>query len=381
MPVEVVVPEVGEAGMDVRFVGWLKQEGDEVRAGDPLFELDTDKATMDVEAFAEGTLTDLRVQADDVVRPRQVVALLLAEGETLPGPETAPPREDTAVAAEQLPTAAPGPRAGSSTAGAAGGRGEVRAMPRAKALARARGIDLASLTGSGPGGAVTVSDVESASAGAGSDGEGHRAPRVRRAVAKMTSESWRSVPHFHLTLQADVTEAFELLRPMVAICATITRALERHPECNLEWRDGDLVRRDRVDLGILVDTAQGLLLPAVRDAGSLDGDALGGEIREAAERARAGTLRHDDHGARSVSVSNLGMFAVDSFAGVIAAPDILLLSAGRAATRALLIDGEWRPRRVATLTLSVDHRALDGADGGRLLTTVEELLRDAQCLA
>jgi pyruvate dehydrogenase E2 component (dihydrolipoamide acetyltransferase) len=370
MALEVVVPEVGEAGMDVRFVGWLKQEGEQVRAGDALFELDTDKSTMEVEAFADGTLADLRVEADEIVRPRQVIALLLAEGEALPHPRPEAPSGDGAPE----PGAAVEPRRPSGPAWETAGVAHVRAMPRARTLAAERGIDLAGIGGTGPGGVVTVDDVEAHVVGV-EDADDRRL-RVRRAVAEMTSRSWREVPHFHLGLDADVTSALRRLRPTVAICLALVKALERHPECNLEWRDGHAVRRAGVDLGLLVDTPAGLILPAIRGAEALGAEELRVAIASAAERARGGTLRADDQGRRSASVSNLGMFAVDAFAGVIATPDVLLLGMGRVRRVAVWSDGDWQPRDVVTLTLSVDHRALDGADGGRLLSTLETLLAD-----
>jgi pyruvate dehydrogenase E2 component (dihydrolipoamide acetyltransferase) len=340
MAIEVVVPEVGEHGMDVTFVGWLREDGDEVSAGDDLFELDTDKSTMTVEAFADGVLTDLRVQAGDIVSPRQVVALLEPAGRQAP------------------------------------------AMPRARLIARERGVDLATVTGTGRGGAITVADVEAAApAPAAAGAHDDRAARVRAAVARSTTGAWQSIPHFHLGLEADATGALERLKPTVAICRALTEALLRRPECNLQWRDELPARRPGVDLGLLVDTPVGLLLPAIRAAHELDAEQLATAIGSAVARARGGTLGPDDRGARSASVSNLGMFAVDRFAGVIAAPDVLLLSAGRVRTAPRWIGGEWQPRRILPLTLSVDHRALDGADGARLLGEIEALLCDPEALA
>jgi pyruvate dehydrogenase E2 component (dihydrolipoamide acetyltransferase) len=319
MAIEVVVPEVGEAGMEITFAGWLLQDGDAVEIGDALFEIDTSKATLEVEAFAAGTLSGLRVREGEVVEAGQVVAVLLADGER-PEPAQAAPPADTA-------------------------NGD-------------------------PAGADQPTEADT------------RRARVRAAVAAMTTRSWTTVPHFHLTLEADVTEALQRLRPTVAIARGIVASLEAHPECNLRWTsEGKLERRSGVDLGLLVDTPAGLLITAVRDAHRLDAEGLAAQLAAAGERARSGSLRPEDQGARSVSFSNLGMFAVDRFEGVIAAPDVLLLSAGRVRTGPRLRDGEWVARSLVNLTLSVDHRALDGADGARLAGTLEALLADAEALA
>jgi len=196
----------------------------------------------------------------------------------------------------------------------------------------------------------------------------------------MTSTSWRTVPHFYVTLDADLTDGLAKTRPMTLICAAIARALREHPECNLEWSGDRPVRRSSVDLGILVDTPAGLLLPAVRGADSLDAAGLTTGIGLAVDRAMRGLLRADDFGARSLSVSNLGMFAVDQFDGVVAAPDPMLLAVGRARLEPRWDGSTWVPRTIAKLTLSVDHRALDGADAARLLTTLERLLQEPSWL-
>ena len=193
--------------------------------------------------------------------------------------------------------------------------------------------------------------------------------------------AWRTIPHFYLRLGADVTAAVGEARPTTLICAAAVRALARHPECNLEWEGTELVRRDRLDLGLLVDTPRGLLLPRVVNADRLTLADLDVAIDAAVTRARTGTLKTVDFGPRSLTVSNLGMFAVDSFAGVIAAPDVMLLSVGRFRTVPVWDGQAFEPRQVVELTLSVDHRAIDGADAGRFLTTLESLLREPAGLA
>jgi pyruvate dehydrogenase E2 component (dihydrolipoamide acetyltransferase) len=203
-----------------------------------------------------------------------------------------------------------------------------------------------------------------------------RAERTRRAVAALTASSWQSIPHFYLSLVADLTVGLERARPMTLVCATVAHALRLHPECNLEWDQERPVRRGTIDLGILVDTPAGLILPMVRTADRLATEDLTAAIRAAADRARAGQLRAEDFGTRSLAVSNLGMYAVDQFDGVIAAPDMMLLSIGRTRVEPRLDGDRWVPRTVATLTLAVDHRAMDGAAAARLISTVDELLRD-----
>jgi pyruvate dehydrogenase E2 component (dihydrolipoamide acetyltransferase) len=343
--IEVVVPEVGEIGMEVTFVRWLKADGDYVRQGEPLFEVDTAKAVVEVEAFADGRLAGTRARPGELVRPHQVLAFLLAEGEELPA---AP-----APASAQL---APGSR--------------VAATPKAKRLAADLGLDLATLAaGSGPGGLITEHDIRGASASPRSDS-------VRTAIAASTVTSWRTIPHFYLTIEADVGKGLAGARPTGLVCSAIAWSLRQHPELNLAWDADRLTRRDSVDLGLLVDTPRGLLLPVIRGADQLNLAAMQEAIEAAAARARAGQLRSDDYGPRSLSVSNLGMFSIDRFAGVIAAPDVMLMAIGRLRTVPRWESETWRPHRVTDLTLSVDHRAIDGAAGARFLSTLERVLAD-----
>ena len=391
MAAQVVVPEVGEVGMDVVFVRWLKSEGDEVHSGDPLFEVDTAKSVMEVQAFADGRLTDLRAHDGDLVTAHQVVAILLAPGEEPsalePGSERQPEHapEPTAPSPER-PSAQP-PRPPGS---------RVAATPKARRLAKEGHIDLGAIVATGPGGLVTEGDVQDALArsqalvGGATPlddtpivgdiaplGTDERTARTRRAVAELTSVSWRTIPHFSLRLEADVSSVLARGRPNAVLAAAVVQALVRHPEYNLGWGpDGRLVRRLSVDLGILVDTDHGLLLPAVRHAERLDVAQLEQAIRDAAGRARGGNLTAEDAPGHSVTFSNLGMFAVDQFIGVIPAPDVLMISTGRIRTAPRWQEDRFVACQVVDVTLTADHRALDGADGGRFMSILERILSD-----
>jgi pyruvate dehydrogenase E2 component (dihydrolipoamide acetyltransferase) len=354
--VDVVVPEVGEIGMQVTFVRWLVDEGAMVKAGEPLFELDTEKALMEVEAAEDGQISGFRVHHGQLVEPRQIVAALRQ-----PGDAEAAPLAGSADAwsPEATPPAA----------------GRVAATPRARSVAIEQGVDLASIAGTGPEGSITEQDVRAAAPGAQQPPNADRSQRTRRVVAARTAAAWHSVPHFSLHLMAEVEAALGLGRPMPVIARAAVQALERHAELNLAWDGDDLVPREGVDLGLLVAAPTGLLLPAVRGAERLSLAELDVALTAAADRAKEGKLNADDSGAHSLTISNLGMYAVDGFTGIIPAPVLLLLAVGRVRTAPIWTDGEWRPRKVVDLTLSVDHRALDGSDGARYLTTLEEILR------
>jgi pyruvate dehydrogenase E2 component (dihydrolipoamide acetyltransferase) len=387
MAVEVVVPEVGEIGMEVTFVTWYRADGDHVEAGQPLFQVDTQKTLFDVEALATGTLTGLAAAPGDLVEARQVIARIVTadeRGESLATPlEVAPP--DVAAPAART-SSEPGSSATPSTTAEASRARRAAASPRARRLAGRLGLDLEGLAGTGPDGLITEADVQRAAESPATTvpsgapppqpATSDRSTRVRRAVADLTTRSWQQVPHFFVRIEADLTDGLERSKPLPLVMAALAQALRARPECNVEWRaDGTVAQRTTVDLGLLVDTPDGLLLPAIRDVDRLSPAELAEAITAAAGRARAGRLHADDFATRSASVSNLGMFAIDEFAGIVAAPDTLLLSIGRATVRPRWDGSAFVPRTVATLTLSVDHRVLDGADAGRLADEIEARLR------
>jgi pyruvate dehydrogenase E2 component (dihydrolipoyllysine-residue acetyltransferase) len=379
MAVEVVIPEVGEVGMEVTFVTWYRHEGDEVTKGEPLFQVDTQKTLFDVEAIASGRLLGLRAKPGELVEPRQVVATILPPGETSePVPEAVPPGD---MAGSEDPPTAPARTAPASAV--ASRRGRPAASPRAKAIATKLGVSLELVEGSGPEGLVTEADVRQAadSVPRTPTPAVDRANRIRRAAAALTIRSWAEVPHFYVRQDADITAGLERAKPLPLVVGAFARALMDRPECHVAWTsDGGITTRSTVTAGILVDAPDGLLLPAVHGVEHLGREGLTAAIAAAADRARAGRLVADDFTSRSVTVSNLGMFAVDEFAGIVATPDPYLLSIGRATTRPRWDGASWKPRVVATLVLSVDHRIVDGADAGRLMTALEDRLAEPDWL-
>jgi pyruvate dehydrogenase E2 component (dihydrolipoamide acetyltransferase) len=372
---EVIVPEVGETGMDVTFAGWLRNEGDAIAEGDPLFELDTAKAVMEVQAFTSGVLTGLQVAAGDTVAPHQVVAYIEADNASQPVDQASTTGEPRAAAesderSQRVDGMTSSSSSSSSSGPAAGPTERGRASPRARRLAAELGLQLDEIAGTGPAGLITERDVRAGAQSA------DPSERIRRAVALRTLDAWRSIPHFSLRLEADVTGGIKHWRPMTLMSAAMVRALIEHPECNLRWEDDRPVRRETVDLGILVDTPTGLLLLAVVGAQAMDPPELEQAIKHAVDRAREGRLEPSDEGSHSVTVSSLGMFSVDEFTGVIPPSDVLLMSFGRLRHIPLWDEGKLVVRAMVTITLSADHRALSGADGARLLTTVERVLRE-----
>jgi pyruvate dehydrogenase E2 component (dihydrolipoamide acetyltransferase) len=388
MASDVIVPEVGELGMDVTFVRWLKDVGDDVAIGDPLFELDTEKSTMVVEAYAAGRLADLRASEGDIVAPRDVIGRILGAIESPDESATAqvPVIPPEPVSGADDSSAAPGMGSGTRPGEAPDGTRPLGASPRARRLAAELGLDIDTLSGRGPDGLITEADVRAA-AQSGSVGvptsatsivppiDGARA-RARRAVAELTMASWQSIPHFYLQLEADVDRGLDLAKPTPLVCAAVARALSRHPECNLAWSDDGPVPRDSVDIGLLVDAPAGLLVTVINGAQELDLAAMAEAVASAATRARRGTLAAADFGPRSISISNLGMYAVDRFSAVIARPDVLTLAVGRSRVAPRWDGTSFVPRRVMDLTLSVDHRALDGAAAARFMSTLESILAD-----
>jgi pyruvate dehydrogenase E2 component (dihydrolipoamide acetyltransferase) len=361
MPAEVIMPALGMAQDTGKVLRWLKADGAAVAKGEPLLEVETDKVTVEIESPADGTLAGLAVPEGAEVAVGTVIALVLAEGEELAAaPEPA-----------AAPVAEAGPAATAVAVAPAAPPQEQRrrlASPKARRLAAAHGIELSAVTGSGPGGAVVAADVEVAGT-APAPGVGS----VWRVMAERMTRAWQEVPQFVLTREVDARrllsrdEGVSVTDLLVESCA---RALARHPRLTASWRDGALVAGEGINVGVAVATADALVVPVIHGADGLGLGEISARRRELAEAARAGALRPEDVQGGTFTISNLGMYGVDAFQAIVNPPQAAILAVGRIVERPVAVDGAVAARPVVVLTLSFDHRVVDGARGAEFLDTL-----------
>ncbi|MCS7171822.1 MAG: 2-oxo acid dehydrogenase subunit E2 [Armatimonadetes bacterium] len=377
MPKEVIMPALGLAQETGKVLKWLRGEGQEVRQGEPLLEVETDKANVEIEAPASGVLGRILVPEGGEVPVGQVIGWILLPGESpgvLPGPR---PEETAAV---MVPSAPP-PRL------AAPPERRVRASPKARRIAQELGVDLRTLKGSGPGGAVLAADVEQAAARA----EPAELPHVWKLMAERTARAWATVPHFFLErdVRADRLLAWrEALRTRVQEDLTYTdllvklvaAALRLHPELNARWEEGRIRRLAEVNIGLAVATEQGLVVPVIQGADGLPVEEIARRRAELVERARSGKLRLEDVEGGTFTLSNLGMYGVDRFFAIVNAPQAAILSVGRIAERVTGEEGKAVVRPRLTLGLSCDHRVVDGARAARFLETLAGFVEEPLAL-
>ena len=398
MATEVVMPALGVAQETGRIVEWLAVEGENVTEGEPLLEIETDKVTVSIDAPASGILSAVRADDGDEVPVGRVVAYIVAPGEEPPGVPAgqapAPGEAEPVSAGTPHAQREPSQRVASLTPGS-GGR--PRASPLARRRAREAGIELEQLRGTGPGGAVTMADLDAAiAAHATSDREGppsgglpgqrpvaSEVGAVWRRMAQRVTASWTSTPHFYLTREVD---AGHLVARSAALGEGVTltdmlvwlsaRALERHPEVNAVWDDDRPSRIDQINVGIAVAVDDGLIVPVVHRANELDVVDVAKRRSEVVERARGGTLLPEDVIGGTFTLSNLGMFGIDSFTAIVNGPQAAILAIGRVADRVVAQEGRPVVAPRMSLTLSCDHRVLDGARAARFLETLTSFVEE-----
>jgi pyruvate dehydrogenase E2 component (dihydrolipoyllysine-residue acetyltransferase) len=377
MPADVIMPALGMAQETGKVLRWLKRDGDAVQKGEPLLEVETDKVTVEIEAPADGTLGAISAPDGAEVPVGTVIALVLAEGESAPvaDPEPRLVREVEAVAAAPVATVVARP---------AEGRRRL-ASPKARRLAQMRGVDLDALTGSGPNGAVVARDVERQETAAPRDGNGSgfEVGTVWRVMAERTQRSWQEVPHFFLQRDVDASRLrswraaarvkVSVTDLLVKICA---EALVRHPRVNASWHDGAIEAAPGVNVAIAVATEDGLVVPVVHDADRLTLGQISARRHAIVEAARAGRLRPEDVRGGTFTVSNLGMYGVDAFQAIVNAPQAAILAVGRTVERPWAVAGAIVARPVMTLSVSFDHRVVDGARGAQFLDTLASLVEE-----
>jgi pyruvate dehydrogenase E2 component (dihydrolipoamide acetyltransferase) len=383
MPSDVIMPALGMAQETGKVLRWLKQDGESVAKGEPLLEVETDKVTVEIEAPAGGTLAAVSAPDGAEVAVGTVIAVVLAAGEVAAGvpaaaaPQSAPPVEAVTAPVDRAPASRPRRRL---------------ASPKARRLAEARGIDLATLAGTGPNGAVTAKDIESiaraAPAAPAVDGDPFAVGSVWRVMAERTTRAWQEVPQFVLSRDVDASrlESWRSVvraRPgaervshtdlLVKLCA---ESLRRHPRVNASWRDGSVVPCSGVNVGIAVATDEALVVPVVHDADKLELAALSARRVQVVDAARAGRLRPEDVQGGTFTVSNLGMYGVDAFQAIVNAPQAAILAVGRIVDRPVAFGGEVVVRPVLSLSVSFDHRVVDGARGAEFLDTLAALVEE-----
>jgi len=388
----VILPKLGLTMDEGRIVAWHKREGEAVARGDVLFEVETDKATMEVESATAGILRKILYDADATAPVATVIALITDTAD-----EPLPADAVTLGAAAPKPSlrADPQPR---SAGGPPGARGpsepqplapssdgdRVRSSPAARKRAQELGVAIAAISGTGPGGRVTLEDVEGAAtapASPATSGGERREPlsRMRRAIGERMTQSVRDQPQFSISRDVDMTAANEKRSQMGAsytdvIVAACAKALRDHPRLRARIDEGSLVTPDAINVGIAVALDDGLLVPVIGDADRKGLGELAREREDLERAARSGKLRADAVAGAVVTVSNLGTLGVDRFTAIVNPPEAAIIAVGRVSDRVVAKGGSPAVRPVVTLTLSVDHRVADGATAARYLSAVADRL-------
>jgi pyruvate dehydrogenase E2 component (dihydrolipoamide acetyltransferase) len=387
MPTNVIMPSLGFDMTEGLLARWLKNEGDTVEKGQAIAEIETEKATVEIEAAAAGILARIIVHAGETVPVGTLIGVIAEPGEEVtaaPSPPAPPPP-------------APVPEAGE---GAAPAGARVKASPVARKMAEEAGLDLSRVKGTGPGGRVVERDVQAAIA-AGSapappgvpavPAPGAPVPlnRMRKTVARRMTESKAAAPHFYITVEINMDDAMKMREQLNALApeaerisvndlvvAAAARTLARFPVLNASYREDNLEMHPQVNIGIAVALEDGLIPPVLRDADKKPLKRIAAESRALAERARTNKLRSDDLGGGTFTVSNLGMFDVDEFIAIINPPEAAILAVGAVTRRPVAAAGEVRIAPLMKTTLSVDHRVADGAQAGRFMQEFKKLLEN-----
>lgn len=412
MATKVVMEALSPTMEEGRLVEWKKAEGDTVATGDVLAEVETDKAVMELVARADGVLLKRVANEGDTVPVAEVVGWIGKAGEEVPAggtgggkpapsPKAADAKPADAKPADPAPAASepePAPSAPAAAEAADGGR--VKASPLARRVASERGLDLGAIAGSGPDGRVILRDLEGAvvrpaAAAAAPASEGFSdlpLTQMRKTIAKRLAQSIGPIPTFYLTVEVDMERAHEAREALLAqdkdgkfsfndlIIRASAEALRRHPFVNAWWMDDKIRQWHDVHVGVAVAVDEGLITPIIRHADRKSLRAIAAEVRELAGRAREKKLKPEEYTGATFSVSNLGMFGIEEFTAIINPPEAAILAVGRIEPKPVVVDGNLEVRRRMRMTLSCDHRVIDGATGAQFLKTLVGMLENPLAL-
>ena len=424
MPIEILMPALSPTMEEGTLAKWLVKEGDKVASGDLLAEIETDKATMEFEASDEGTIGAIHVAAGtEGVKVNTVIAVLLEDGETMDdlgavaSPAPAPKAQAEDAAAAKAPAASAGGSADAAPPAAKAGT-RVFASPLARRIATDRGVDLTTLTGSGPHGRIVKADVEGAQPGATKPSTASAQPSaaptpantnstgiealyadrdydeisldgMRKTIAARLGEAKQTIPHFYLrrdirldalmALRAQLNNGLAARDVKLSVNDFIIKAcalaLQQVPDANAIWAGDKILRLKPSDVAVAVAIDGGLFTPVLRDAETKTLSALSSQMKDLAARAKSRTLAPQEYQGGSFAISNLGMFGIDNFDAVINPPHGAILAVGAGVKKPIVNDaGEIEVATIMSVTLSVDHRVIDGALGAQLLTAIKQNL-------
>ncbi|MGY3445376.1 pyruvate dehydrogenase complex dihydrolipoamide acetyltransferase [Bradyrhizobium sp. USDA 4473] len=448
MPINILMPALSPTMEKGNLAKWLKKEGDKVKSGDVIAEIETDKATMEVEAVDEGTIAKILVpEGTQDVPVNDVIAVMAGDGEDVkaaasagagaapaPKPAEAPkPAAQAAPAPESAPKAAPAPApaagptqaaAPAAAASQANGHARVFSSPLARRLAKEAGIDLGRITGTGPHGRVIARDVDDAKSGKGlkapaaapaagpsiapsmSDkqilalfepGSYEVVPHdgMRRTIAQRLTASVQNVPHFYLTIDCDIGKLLAAREEINAaapkdkekkplykisvndfVIKAMAVALQKIPNCNVSWTEGGMLKHKHSDVGVAVAMPGGLITPIIRKAETKTLSTISNEMKDFAARARARKLKPEEYQGGTTAVSNLGMYGINHFTAVINPPHASILAVGTSEERPVVRGGKIEIANIMSVTLSCDHRAIDGALGAELIGAFKQLIEN-----
>jgi len=448
MPINILMPALSPTMEKGNLAKWLKKEGDKVKSGDVIAEIETDKATMEVEAVDEGTIAKILVpEGTQDVPVNDVIAVMAGDGEDVkaaasagaaagggapapkpaeaPKPAAAEPAAAPAPAAapKPAPAATPAPQAAAAPAAQANGHARIFSSPLARRLAKEAGIDLARITGTGPHGRVIARDVEEARSGKGlkAPAAPGAAPSIapsmsdkqilalfepgsydvvphdgmRRTIAQRLTASIQNVPHFYLTIDCDIGKLLAAREEINAaapkdkekkplyklsvndfVIKAMAVALQKIPNCNVSWTESGMLKHKHSDVGVAVAMPGGLITPIIRKAETKTLSAISNEMKDFATRARARKLKPEEYQGGTTAVSNLGMYGINHFTAVINPPHATILAVGTSEERPVVRGGKIEVAHMMSVTLSCDHRAIDGALGAELIGAFKQLIEN-----
>jgi pyruvate dehydrogenase E2 component (dihydrolipoamide acetyltransferase) len=397
MAISVVMPALELTQETGKLVSWRKKEGEPVAKGETLLEVETDKAVVEVEALADGFLAGVKAKEGDVIPVGHTIAWIVNKGESAP--------VDEVPVAAGTSAATPAARAAESAAppaDAANSDAKVKISPKARRLASELRVSLDSVRGSGSGGEILASDIEAAAkssatspivVASSSDAKIETLTAVGRLMAERTTQSWTTVPHFFLVREVDASALHQTREKLAASASTnsgvkithtdlltalVARVLLQHPRINASWTPAGIQLHPEVNIAIAIAVNDGVIAAVIPKAHVASIAEIAAQRRDLAERAKSGKSRPQDFAGATFTISNLGMFRIDSFTAIIPPPQAAILAVGAISDRIVAIDGQPAVRSMMTLTLSCDHRVVDGARGAQFLNDLTQAIAKPQ---